>query len=374
MRGLNGMPPYTNREAQHTLDNDLRACVDWLQVTLHSVTVEQLITDILGLENEEFSGFRKGKYGYKGSLHFGNIGIYFNGNEDMGIHLELSGQGCREYEALELYTWKQLFQILIDHEANFTRLDVAIDDFKGYFNIKGLVRKIKNRELISKFKNAIRIENIDIETGESKGNTIYYGGASSRIQIRMYEKDHERTMKGFDLEEDLTAWNRTEIQARNERAQKIAGLIAEREDNEMEIGKVVSGILKYYMRFVVKGEDENRSRWKTAPFWLKFIGDVEALKLTEVAPDRTVEKTVNWIDKQVSPSLAILFEAFEGDMELLKHFIVDGSKRLKEQDYAMIERFKAEQLEIDNLLNDKKTYSNDFEDKQTEGTVSLQNH
>ncbi|MCG2963535.1 replication initiation factor domain-containing protein, partial [Escherichia coli] len=86
--------------------------------------------------------------------------------------------------------------------------------------------------------------------------------------------------------------------------------------------------LKYYLRFLVKGKDKNRSRWKTAPFWDKFLGGVEALRLAEVAPDRTVEKTVNWISNQVAPSLAVMFEAFDGDVDLLMRFIKEGKERL----------------------------------------------
>jgi len=373
MANKNVSPPYTNRGADNTYRDGLKACVDWVQATLEIVSVEQLITDILGLDFNDFYNGQSGKYGYKNSKHLGNIGIFYDGREDMGIHLEITGQGCREYESLNIQSWKELFGRLIENEANFTRLDIAIDDFKGHFNISGLVRKIKNRELISKFKNAVRIESIDIETGESKGNTIYYGGSSSRIQIRMYEKDHERMAMGYELDGDVETWNRTEVQARNERAQKIAELVAEREEGSESIGEIVSGILRYYMRFVVKGKDTNRARWNTAPFWLKFLGDVKALRLTDIAPDRTVEKTAHWIDKQVAPSLAILFNAFDGDMDILKQFIIDGSDRLKDKDYAMIDRFKREQEEITNMLESKKiAFPSQYEDTATACTVDYQ--
>lgn len=345
MTEITTVPPYTNRGAQRTQESGLRACVDWVQATFKIVTSEQLITDILQLKIDDFYEAETGKYGYRRSRKFGHISIYYDGRDDMGIHLEITGQGCREYESLKKKTWKELFFEMMCYEpdVNITRIDVAIDDFKGYFKISGLIRKIKNKELISKFKSATRIEKIDIETGESKGNTIYYGSSQSRIQIRMYEKDMERIGKGHQLEEGLKVWNRTEVQARDERAKKIAQMIMLDDESDQSIGEITSGILKYYLRFTVKGKDSNRRRWNTAKFWDKFIGDVEELRLTDVAPDKTIEKKVEWIDRQVSPSLAVLFHAFEGDMDVLKQFILNGSDRLTEKDYAMIQKFKEEQ-------------------------------
>lgn len=346
----NVLPPHTNRGADNTSESGLRACVDWVQATLKIVDVTQLITDILKLDLNDFYEAENGKFGYKNSKRFGHIAIYYNGNEDMGIHLEMSGQGCREYELLNKRSWKNLFSCMLEYEANFTRLDIAIDDFKEYFSIPQLVRKIKDRQLVSKFKNATKVENINIETGESEGNTIYYGGSASRIQIRMYEKNHERMGKGYTLEDGIKTWNRTEVQARKERAAKIAALIASEEEGNQSIGKLVSGILKYYLRFTVKGKDRNRSRWKTAPFWEKFLGDVEALRLTEIAPDRTIEKTDRWLYKQVAPSLAAMLLANDGDMDLLKDYIENGKKRLKDKDYAMIDRYKKEMEEREDII------------------------
>ena len=366
MEGENGMdeveknmgnavvPLYSNRGAQNTSESGLRACVDWIQATFKNVEVEQLITQILKLELDLFYEAERGNLGYRKCKKFGHISVFYDGQENMGIHLQMTGQGCREYEFMNKSTWKELFSDCFTYcpEVKFTRMDVAIDDFKGYFKIPSLVRKIKNRELVSKFKEATKIEKLDIETGNAKGMTVYYGSAQSRIQIRMYEKNHERESKGVVLEEGLEVWNRTEIQARDERATKIAEIIALGDEGEETIGQVVSGILKHYLRFTVKGKDSNRARWKTAPFWDKFLGDVEALRLTEVAPDRTVQKTMSWVSKQVAPSLAVLLEAFDGDMDILKGFVLEGRERLTEKEYKMIEAFKQEKSLLADELTD----------------------
>ncbi|PEZ58140.1 hypothetical protein CN372_26070, partial [Bacillus anthracis] len=346
-------PPYCNTGAQNTSEensNSLRACVDWVQITFKDISTEYLVSKILGLDFARFNDLEVGQYGYRRCLMYGNIVVYYDGRPDMGIHLQMSGQGCRQYESYEVKVWSELFKDMLLRKSKFSRLDVAIDDFKPYFEIPKLIKKIKKRELVSKFKDATRIEKIDIESGESKGNTIYYGSPQSRIQIRMYEKDLERAGKGFELEEGIEAWNRTEIQARNERAQKIAGIIASSEDGDETIGQAVRGILKAYIRFVDTGTDSNRSRWKTSVFWEEFLGDVNELRLTDIAPDRTVERSLTWIDNQVTPTLAMIALTFNEDVEVIHELIKDGVGRLTDKEYKMIEAFREKGIQFNEIL------------------------
>lgn len=333
------VPPYSNTGVQRTGRSGLRACVDWVQATFKNVELYTLIVDVLKLKYDAFYDAPTGSMGYRKCKKYGNISVFHDGTEEMGIHLQMSGQGCREYESFNRSTWKQLFFDFFCYKANFTRLDIAVDDFEGYFKISSIERKIKERLLISKFKDSIHMEKVNIESGKSRGKTVYYGSSQSNVQIRMYEKNYERADKGNGDGGEF--WNRTEIQTRDERAQKVAELIMVNDDNEETVGQIVAGILKYYLRFIVKGNDSNRRRWKTAPFWDKFLGDVEALRLTTVAPDRTVEKTVNWIGNQVAPSLAILFETFGNDMDIIKQFVDEGRERLTEKEYNMIADFKS---------------------------------
>lgn len=337
-------PRSCNTGAQNTSESGLRACIDWVQATFKIVQPDQLISEVLGLKIDDFQE-SNGQFGYQNCKRLDNISIFYGGSPGMGIHLQMTGQGCRLYEALTKYKnpWASIFGVFLRLDASFSRLDVAIDDFDGYFKIKQIVRKIKAGELVSKFKKARSLESIEIKTGESKGMTVYYGSAKSRIQIRMYEKDFERENAGYDLEEGVTVWNRTEVQARNERAQKIAGIIA----NGNDVGDIVAGILKHYLRFVSKGKDKNKARWNTAPFWERFLGDVDKLKLTEKAPDRTVQRMEQWLEKQVSPSLAVLMQAYDGDMERIYNMIKDGNTRLKDKDHEMIARFKIKNKALD---------------------------
>lgn len=341
-------PPSCNTGAQIPSREGLNPLVDWVGATFKNVKPDDLISDILLMNPADFVELERGKYGYMSAKQLGHITVLYNGHKDMGIHLEFSGQGCREFESYGIMDWQTLFRVMLHCEAKFTRVDVSMDDYKGYFTLNQVIRKVKAGELVSKFKNAVRMEKMRIEDGKTVGHTVYFGSESSRIKIRMYDKLLEQmSEENADLSEleGLTVWNRTEIQARDERAHAIAALIAD----DMPLGDIVMGILKHYLRFVVKGKDKKKSRWKTAPFWEKFLRDIEGLRLATKKPSVTIEKKYKWLERQVAPTIAMIIDAFDGDMATIYSLINNGVKRLKPRDKALIAEFKLKNQPINSI-------------------------
>ncbi len=331
-------PPYSNTGAQNTSRPNLNACVDWVSATFKTVNERELIEEILLLDPDKFDEVDNGLYGYQQSLRLGNIAVMYNGREDMGVHLQMSGAGCREYEHIGKLTWETLFRVILACEGQITRLDMALDDHVGYFTIRKAANKIKRGELASKFRRAMRIEHIEIADGKSAGQTIYFGSGQSMIRIRMYDKRLEQlNSKDVNTDEVPAFWNRTEIQSRKDRAQAVAGMIA----NDVPIGVIVQGILRYYLRFLVRHHDKNKSRWKTAGWWERFLDDVEPIRLAEKTEmEATIEKRLSWIRRQVAPSLAAVISAMDGEMTAIYDLIQDGMERLKPRDIAMIKQYK----------------------------------
>lgn len=331
---LGSSPRICNTGAQNTPESSLKSLVDWVSVTLKSVDVETLVTEILSLSMDEFVELDKGNFGYTKTLICGNIRIFFEGRKDMGIHLQMSGQGCREYEGYKKRSWQVLFCLLLDLGGKFSRLDVSVDDFKGFFKLKELEKRVKKGLCVSKFNDATNYEKIRLKDGYVKGQTLYFGSGSSRINIRFYDKLAQKLDAGCSEEvEGLNFWNRTEIELKDERAQKVAWMIAE----DVEIGKVVCGVLKHYIRFVDPGKSKNKSRWKTARFWDKFLGDVEALKLTDQPKERTIEDKINWVSRQVSRTLALLYWA--EDEQFVWNFFEEGEAKFRESDLEMLKAY-----------------------------------
>lgn len=348
-------PRICNTGVQNTIDEGLSPCVDWVQVTFKNFNSTKKVFEILGLNPDMFSELPKGGLGYKKCTAFSNIRIFYDGREDMGVHLQISGTGCREYEHFGAYNWITLFQTIIGAGGQFTRVDLALDDVskgnrKLFFTVESIARRVSQALLISKFKESDERLKRDIATGKSKGMSIYFGSEKSAIRVRMYDKKQEQ---GDKTPEDVEQWVRTEIQTRDERAQMVAELIAFSE--EETFGTVCKGILKHYLRFVVKGKDKNKSRWETAPFWDKFLGEVQATKLTVAPKVRTIENSVHWIEKNVAPTLAMLHEAFGNDMDAIARIVNKGRANMNNQQKRMIETYHAEIAMIKKKANQQLT-------------------
>lgn len=332
-------PPLSNRGAQNTKRSSLFLCVDWVQVTFFSVEGVERLISIFGFDFSQFKEVDHGLYGYRKQMINGNIRFFFDGNPGMGIHLQMSGQGCREFEQMELLDWFSFINLCFELGAKFTRFDLACDDIaeKGeepYFRLTQVINNIRCGYTTSRFRRAKLIEDVEIDTGEGKGITVYFGKESSRLRIIFYEKYNEQMNKGFLVRDLISSWNRVEIRARDERANLLAYSLL----REKDLGEVFRGVLANYIMFRRKSKDKNKNRWPVIEWWSDYLNDAKKLKLTLRHPERTVQRIDNHIEKQYAPSLAILFYCF--GIDRIIEIINDGLDRLSDRDLAIIRNYE----------------------------------
>lgn len=328
-------PRISNTGALHTSPNGLRACLDWVEGSFTSFFEPEPLIKLLGLKLSDFDEMKKGGNGYRKGMLFGHIRILYDGGADMGVHFSFSGQGCREYERVGAYSWNELLCILCGSGAGFSRIDLAIDDFKPYFTVKQIIDKQMKEEYVSKWRNwDFRVRG-RTSTGIT-GMTTTFGERTSRVMLRIYDKWKERVYdKGKDVE--VEQWIRTEVEFHDARADLIAQRIASGAD---DVYKIISAFLKGYLRFVVKGKDSNKARWKICSWWEKFLADVDKLKMTEVAPDKSIESKMLWLKRQAEISLASIVDALGGDTDFLFEMIANGRKRYRDKDKKLIDEYK----------------------------------
>lgn len=368
--------------------NGLVCLVDWLQFTVKTLDLIG-IYDLLGIPETEFTNMPTGLYNYRRRKSCGHIWIMYEGNNaDMGIHVQISGQGCREYESFYDGDWFELFAKLRKLEANITRFDLAIDDIryngdKPYFTIRKLLRKISRGEIASKWRTGRRMNKLELNTGKSKGDTLYLGSDSSMIQLTIYEKDKEREANEVELEEGLTSWNRSELHLYDDRAYDAIGFIL----MGMSAGEVFQGIVRQYVRFLDRDPDnQNKARWNESEFWLQFLNEADKIQLARKAPDKTIEKKRAWLDKQVQKTFAQVYVA-EGmpDIDKIAEWINDGMQLMNEYDWALAEDHKVriellkkleEQrklIKIDNYLEKQQDQLDKFRQKKRDALQSAPN-
>lgn len=333
--------PYSNRGYTNTEVNKLNACVDWLRLTFFTNKNEKEITQFLGLDFDDFVRLDTGKYYYKKRAVLGHISIFWEGSSpNMGIMIEMTGQGCREYESYMLDTWKwsDLFakvNYYFYNNWNCSRIDLALDDYTGILNIKKMWSLAKRGCLVAQGVNVARyIEEIELRYGKTLGQTFYIG--KKPWQIRFYDKKQERIKKGQPCPFDF--WNRYELQlSMNLAKQAVEYLI----QPDSDIGNFIKSIFYEKLDFKIKDRnDSNRARWKTQKFWLEFLEDVEKIEFVKKERSYTVEKTFSWLDKQTAASIYFVSKAIDDDELLLNYLYELGKIKMSETKESMIRDFE----------------------------------
>lgn len=250
---------------------------------LHST---QDIIELLGLTSCPWETI-KGYYGYRDRLYFNCISIHFNGSDDMGICVEMTGQGCRAFEEYGTGDYENLFDLLLYHDKqmNLTRLDVAFDDHSGILDIYRLAEDTRKQCFVSRF--------VDwkIEEG-NKGITVNHGSNKSEIFLRIYDKAAERHL------DDGSHWIRVELQLRRDRALsfiKSAGSIGDR----------FCGVLLNYVRYVEEDEfDTNKWRWCLLPYWSDLVGTVACISLyVKPGTDYNIDRLEHFVFRQAGNAI-----------------------------------------------------------------------
>jgi phage replication initiation protein len=341
------------------LSNGLITLIDWCAFTIPPDAVAddsgRLVTpddvcELLKMPGGDWVEMPRGLNGYSKQRACGDIKILYAGQANMGIHVMMTGQGCRQFETYygEL-TWEQLFYRVKEVGGKFARIDLAVDDIRyngdpPYWTVRQLVRKIKRNECRSKFKTGLRLEGLNLGTGESTGDTLYAGSPQSMIKIRIYEKDCERAKAGMMLEEDLTAWNRLELELKDDRA----GAAVDWLQKGLNAGQIAVGVLAHYVDMVDKqADDDNKARWPRSKFWSEYLDAVAPLPLAPRAPDRTIDSKREWLERQMAPTLAqVMYAGGSFTLDDFVELIEQGWERMSEAQWSLADKYRNEIVKL----------------------------
>ena len=265
---------------------------DWLSFTSKIHTPQELI-DALGLSHVTWTQ-TKGARGYRDRFYFSCISIHYNGRADMGVWVEMSGQGCRTFESLSVVGWESLFSFIREYGLKITRLDVAYDDHTGILPMEQIVQDTQCGLFVSKSDYWETVLS-------SKGSTVQIGSPQSRVLIRIYDKAAERHCEAG------THWIRCEIQMRDDRASQFTKI-------PLPIGKAFAGVILNYLRYVQPSEDANKWRWPMQDYWMNLVEDAERISIYQ-APgmEYNEERCKNYVVNQAGNAIDAMIQMYGVD-------------------------------------------------------------
>lgn len=276
---------------------------DWLSFTSKIDSAESII-EFLGLSSLNWTQ-GKGFNSYQNALTFGEITICFNSQVNEGVWVEMSGQGCRQFEEYSTKTFKDILNVIVNSEDSkyyhISRIDLACDIFdKNTLDIALLMRETFYKNFISVFKNP------HIHYGvEDKSVTIYYGSKASDIYMRCYDKQKERGR------EDIEYWVRWEIVLKNQLAKEFLTEWF----TGFPIGDLFTKLINHYLRYVIPdSKQSNISRLKTARWWRCFVHNIGEIKIYTPKPTAyNIYKCEDYVYKQAGNAVAALIDVRGGN-------------------------------------------------------------
>lgn len=290
-------------------ESPLTMMIDYIRIRFPTTDVKYVVNEILKLKLEYMIHEDYGFYSYSEHYVIGNIFVLVSQDIEKGVLIELKGQGCRQFENFLLAQHRSWYDFLLDAllaGGVMKRMDLAINDMIGILDIRELTDKCNNEECISVFRSFKSYRSGELVRRNEKigmGNTLYIGSLKSEVYFCIYEKDYEQYVKLDIPIDEVKIKNRFEIRLKNERAYHAAVDLLANRDAE----RTAFSIINRYIRFVDKEDKISRSKWKTNEDWSYFIGEGRPkLKLTTNPEPYDINKTLNWISRQVAPTLKVI--------------------------------------------------------------------
>lgn len=321
--------------------------IDWLTFSVKDSTADKVIKDFLGLNPELFRPEGYGLMGYQRMKHFNHIMVCYDAVENdffknQGVCVSMSGAGCRAFETLSSFSksvdnsglkssaFPVLFSLLgaglVDKKVNVSRLDLACDDRKGYLDMETLVEKVRRNEINSRISKRTVMQQFD--GLERSGATVYLGAPSSDFRVRIYDK-------ALEQEKPEEHWIRVEMVLRSKHACSFIQAFNESDHVGILAAQIANGKFSFIER-----DDTNISRCSVCSWWLAFLDELESLKLVcRETTQHSVDKVCDWLELQVSPSLAIILKTF--GFGKIYELALSGAERLSGAQRALIDDYNA---------------------------------
>lgn len=318
---------------------------DWLTVVfqipdennrngLSVVAYIDSILDDYGLADLTYEPLKHGLYMYDKARATGNNSIiigWYSPNEDdtlpshkSNFMIQMSGAGVETLESVLATVNMTVADFIKDAAENKSATFSRVDACNNFFNYgkeysakyvdeqasKGnLVTRASSVRRVTKYSSTGEKHDLASYIGVEQGYTTYIG--KNPKQLRVYNKLAERSDK-VNLRYQVKSWSRWEFQLNGINAQ---GFIDNYLKRKCDLKQTWVDWLYTNYRFITKHgkgvhHQAKRSRYPDASWYKKIIKTAKEKTIVRTEKQKpTFERSAKWIDKQVMPTLASIYEA-----------------------------------------------------------------
>lgn len=280
-------------------DKELSSVIDYFRMTFKRHDIDTFFEEVMQMNIDAMLREPSGKYGYVEKFELDQIRVYLSAwrrkrNHDRTWWARLSS--IRKCARSTKRSWEVFLRKARSERGKATRVDIAVDDLKGYIDIPDCLYFTQAGYVSSRIDEYNFNGTGQIGTENIQGVSIYFGSKQSNIYFTMYQKNYEQAKKNKVSAEEYGVWNRYEIRLADEKAEEAVTEIL-RQNNIGEIGR---GILKGYLNFYFDEDLKvgKRKLKRLVKGWNLLLDDVAPLKLSLKPSDSFYLKTENWLKRQ----------------------------------------------------------------------------
>lgn len=233
-------------------------------------------------------------------------------------------------------TMAQLFiaKQCVEAGLRCSRLDLYLDDWTGRLaDVRDRIRDAYAQGQHSGFRKMP--EFIDRPTWDATPKvTLYLGSRESTSFVRIYDKDEGRVRWERQLGRDVADTVLAHLLNVHEEHRRKTPL----PDYDLFVGHAIRSHLTNGIKFLER-KDKNLDRANICSFWAEFLGWLGSLQLrvTRSMVPPTLERTLAWLDRQVSKSLSMVKDIFgSGYPQWLSGLLENGRARYRSIDERRI--------------------------------------
>lgn len=220
----------------------------------------------LRAKSKERKDYYRTMCSYRNMINIYSDPVGYNVNT---VSIEIKGTACDELNL----DFKLIAGYIYNNGAKVSVLHLANDDTKGLLEMNKII-KAHNKET---YTSACNGSKHDKTSGQA---SVIFG--KDPLRIIFYDKQIEQKTE--------YKWVRCELQMRKD----LAHSAFKDFHDGIELGTISKGILLDKLKFRNEREkDKNKARRNIAPWWIKFLGDIEARKYSKAKVEPNNERQIN---------------------------------------------------------------------------------
>lgn len=331
-----------NSQAQ-VPDHPFTVRLDWLQLRLLYNSMPQLqqicdrinslFDDLIDLDFER-SGFMGRRFDFTGqSVRGCRLYCDMPGDTPGRCLLVIPGRVLKLATMAGIHELCQ--QLQQTYSAVATRLDVALDDHTKSLRLQDLLEagEAQNYALVSSVEHHRR----RASRGQPWGESVVFGSPQSDKRVIFYDKEVESNGEICSI--------RMEARLRNFKADQVFQRFCTTELSEVssDLVDIVTGAVDFLDR---TSGDKNLKRLPRLGFWQSFLDFVlsHPVKIPSKKREISYEKSLNWLEFAVSPTLCIMRKVLgiASFHDKMNRFIDEANNRLTPQQQKTIRVYRSD--------------------------------